>query len=157
MPADRAPCVNPTNHNLKHRANLFTAMTAAGMSWRMYSESMNPGRDWRLNGAADPTLVADDHVYPADSPVGAIGTKGLRLPFPASLYMTKHNGTVAFQDVRSSPEFAKNNRTLGGGQWDDAIRRSPIDARRLERRSVRRRFAVWRRRAAELSRTGPVR
>jgi hypothetical protein len=100
-------------------------MTAAGMSWRMYNESMNPGRDWRLNGAADPTLVADDHLYPAGSPVGAIGTKGLRLPFPASLYMTKHNGTVAFQDVRSSPDFAKNNRTLGGGQWDDAIRRSP--------------------------------
>ena len=125
VPAGRSPCVNPTNHNLKHRANLFTAMTAAGLSWRMYSGSMNPGRDWRLNGAADPTLVADDHLYPADSPVGALGTKGLRLPLPASLYATKHNGSVIFQDVRSSPDFAKNNRTLGGGQWDDAIRRSP--------------------------------
>ena len=125
VPAGRPPCVNATNHNLKHRANLFTAMTAAGMSWRMYNESMNPGRDWRLNGVADPTLVADDHLYPADSPVGALGTTGLRVPFPASLYMTKHNGTVSFQELRSSPDFAKNNRTLGGGQWDDAIRRSP--------------------------------
>lgn len=124
VPAGRAPCTNPTNHNLKGRANLFTAMTAAGLSWRMYSESMNPGRDWRLNGAADPEIVAHDHMYLADSPVGAIGTKGLYLPFPPSLYMTKHNGTVAFQDVRSSPDFARNNRTLGGGQWDDAIRRS---------------------------------
>ncbi len=125
LPPGRAPCVNPTNHNLKHTANLFSAMTAAGLSWRMYSESMNPGRDWRLNGAADPTLVADDHLYSADSPLGAIGTKGLRLPFPAYLYVTKHNASVIFQDVRSSPGFAKNNRTLGGGQWDEAIRRSP--------------------------------
>jgi hypothetical protein len=67
----------------------------------------------------------DDHVYPEGSPVGAIGSKGLRLPFPASLYATKHNATVAFQDVRSSPEFLKNNRTMGGGQWDDAIKHSP--------------------------------
>jgi hypothetical protein len=125
LPEGRAPCVLATNHNLKHKANLFTAITAAGMSWRMYSESMNPGRDWRLNGAADPTLVAADHIYPAGSPVGAIGSQGLLLPFPASLYATKHNGTVAFQDVRSSPEFRKNNRTMGGGQWDDAIRTSP--------------------------------
>jgi hypothetical protein len=125
VPAGRLPCVNPTNHNLKHRASLFTAMTAAGLSWRMYNGSMNPGRDWRLNGAADPALVAEDHLYPADSPVGAIGTKGLRLPFPAFLYVTKHNASTLFQDVRKSPDFAKNNRTLGGGQWDDAIRRSP--------------------------------
>jgi hypothetical protein len=125
LPEGREPCIHLTNHNLKHKANLFTALTAAGMSWRMYNESMNPGRDWRLNGAADPTLVADDHVYPEGSPVGAIGSKGLRLPFPASLYATKHNATVAFQDVRSSPEFLKNNRTMGGGQWDDAIKHSP--------------------------------
>ena len=74
---------------------------------------------------ADPSLVAADHVYREDSPVGALGSPGLRLPFPGSLYATKHNGSVAFQDVRSSPEFLKNNRTLGGGQWDDAIRHSP--------------------------------
>jgi hypothetical protein len=125
LPEGRAPCVHPTNHNIKHEANLFSAITAAGLSWRMYSESMNPGRDWRLNGAPDPTLLANDHVYPADSPVGAIGSKDLRLPLPASLYATKHNSTVTFQDVRNSPEFVKNNRTLGGGQWDEAIRNSP--------------------------------
>lgn len=125
LPEGMMPCVHATNHNLKHRANLFTAMTKAGLSWRMYSESMNPGRDVRLNGVADPTLIATDHVYPADSPVAAIGNPKLRLPFPASLYMTKHNGTVNFQDLRSSPDFSKNNRTLGGGQWDEAIRQSP--------------------------------
>src|SRR4029079_6737950 len=60
-----------------------------------------------------------------DSPVGAIGSKSLMLPFAASLYATKHNATTHFPDVRSSPECVKNNRTLGGGQWDDAIRKSP--------------------------------
>ena len=125
LPAGLPPCVNATNHNLKGRANLFTAMTAAGMTWREYSESMNPGQDWRFNGVADPTLIAADHVYPGGSPVGALGSPRIRLPFPAALYVTKHNGTVVFQDVRSSPEFPKNNRTLGGGQWDDAIRHSP--------------------------------
>ena len=35
---------------------------------------------------------------------------------------------MAFQDVRSAPEFTRNNRTLGGGQWDDAISTSARDA-----------------------------
>ena len=51
-----------------------------GMTWRVYSESMNPGRDWRLDSVADDTMLAPDHLYPADSPVGAIGTPGLMLP-----------------------------------------------------------------------------
>jgi hypothetical protein len=121
-----APCVNPTNHNLKHRANLFTAMTQAGLTWRMYSESMTPGGDWRLNSPANDAITAPDHVYPADSPVGAIGDRDLWLTLPASLYATKHNGTTMFQEVRSSPEFLKNNRTMGGGQWDDALKKSGL-------------------------------
>ena len=36
---------------------------------------------------------------------------------------------VAFQDVRSSPEFVRSNRTMGGGQWDAGactqLRRTP--------------------------------
>ncbi len=90
------------------------------MTWRIYSESMNPGRDWRLNGASDTTIVAPDHVYPANSPVGAIGNAGavLRCRRP---YATKHNGSVIFQDVRSAPDFVGSNRTMGGGQWDDAL------------------------------------
>ena len=50
------------------------------MTWRMYSESMNPGRDWRFNGEADPTLVADDHIYPAESPVGETRRNAIRRP-----------------------------------------------------------------------------
>ncbi|MGH9422772.1 MAG: phosphoesterase, partial [Thermoanaerobaculia bacterium] len=91
LPAEMAPCANPTNHNIKNKPNLFSAMSAAGMTWRMYSESMNPGRDWRLDSAADDAILAPDRVYPAGSPVGAIGIPGLMLRMPARLYATKHN------------------------------------------------------------------
>ncbi|HEX4568074.1 MAG TPA: hypothetical protein VH138_15670, partial [Vicinamibacterales bacterium] len=30
-----------------------------------------------------------------------------------------------FQAVRSSPEFVRNNRTMGGGQWDAAMKAAP--------------------------------
>jgi hypothetical protein len=125
LPAGLPPCINATNHNLKHTRNLFTAMTAAGMSWRIYSESMNPGRDWRLDSVADEAIVAPDHVYSAESPVGPIGTPGLMLRMPGRLYATKHNSSVNFQDVRSSPDFARDNRTMGGGQWDAALKAAP--------------------------------
>jgi hypothetical protein len=124
LPAGMSPCTNATSHNIKGRANLFTAMSTAGMTWRIYAESMNPGRDWRLRGVADPSLVANDHVYPASSPVGSIGNAKLKLPFPAALYATKHNPSLPFQNVRSAADFKGANRTMGGGQWDDAIRHS---------------------------------
>lgn len=125
LPAGMPPCINPTNHNIKNKANLLSAMSAAGMTWRIYSESMNPGRDWRLDSVADETILAPDRIYPDASPVGPIGTPGLMLRLPARLYATKHNASVAFQAVRSSPEFVRNNRTLGGGQWDAAMKAAP--------------------------------
>ena len=42
------------------------------------------------------------------------------LPLPAGLYKTKHHPGMAYQNVRSAPEFKSSNRTLGGGQWDAA-------------------------------------
>jgi hypothetical protein len=47
------------------------------------------------------------------------------LRMPSRLYATKHNASVAFQAVRSSPEFVRNNRTMGGGQWDAAMKAAP--------------------------------
>jgi hypothetical protein len=125
VPAGMSPCTNPTNHNIKNRANLFTALSGSGMTWRVYSESMNPGRDWRLRSIADPKLIARDNVYPASSPIGAIGNAHLMLPVPDALYATKHNPTLAFQNVRSAADFKGANRTMGGGQWDEAIKSSP--------------------------------
>jgi len=122
LPPGMTPCSQATNHNIKNRRNLMNALTAGGMTWRVYSESMNPHRDPRLDGIADPTVVASDHVYQASDPVGAIGNAALRLPFPAALYRPKHNESVNLQNVRSAPEFFDSNRTLGGGQWDDALK-----------------------------------
>jgi hypothetical protein len=90
---------------------------------------MNPGRDWRLNGANDSTLLAPDHVYPMGatpiSTSATLGNPNLMLQFSGSLYATKHNESIAFQNVRSAPELFSSNRTMGGGQWDDAIKNSP--------------------------------
>jgi hypothetical protein len=125
QPAGLAACSNATNHNIKNRPNLLTALSDAGLTWRVYSESMNPGRDPRLEGIADSTLKAADHVYTATSPTGARGNPNLLLNFPAQAYATKHNESVNYQATRSSADFFDSNRTLGGGQWDDAIKNSP--------------------------------
>jgi hypothetical protein len=112
------------NHNIIGRPNLFNALTAAGLTWRTYSESMNPGQDFRTDSVADAAVVAQDLVY-APGTVGGnaaqIGTPGLALPLPAGLYKTKHHPGMAYQNVRSAPEWKYNNRTMGGGQWDAAI------------------------------------
>jgi hypothetical protein len=109
------------NHNIKHVPNLFTSMTAAGMTWRTYSESMNPGQDFRTDSVADSGVVAPDHVYQPGTINGntsVVGNPLLTLPMPAGAYKTKHHPGMAYQSVRSAPEFKYSNRTLGGGQWD---------------------------------------
>jgi hypothetical protein len=47
------------------------------------------------------------------------------LRMPTRLYATKHNASVDFQTVRGSPDFVRNNRTMGGGQWDAAMKAAP--------------------------------
>ncbi|MYM21508.1 phosphoesterase [Duganella sp. FT135W] len=122
LPPGVSACTNATNHNIKNKANLFNALSSKGMNWRVYSESKNPGADWRKDGTADTTIVAQDYLYTASEPVGAIGTPGLQVRLASALYAAKHNGSVFFQNVRSSPEFLANNRTMGGGQWDEAFK-----------------------------------
>jgi hypothetical protein len=112
------------NHNIVGKPNLFNALSAAGLTWRTYSESMNPGQDFRIDSVADPAVVALDHVYPSGTLAGntsTIGTANLNLPMPAGLYKTKHHPGMAYQNVRSAPEWKYSNRTLGGGQWDSAL------------------------------------
>ena len=115
---------NKANHNITGKPNLFNAITAAGMSWRTYSESMNPGQDFRTDSVADSAVTALDDVYAPGTLAGnaaQIGTSGLVLPMPAGLYKTKHHPGMAYQNVRSEPDFKYSNRTLGGGQWDAAL------------------------------------
>ena len=112
-------------HNIVGRPNLFSALTANGMSWRTYSESMNPGQDVRTDSVADSAVLAADDVYPPGTLAGnatQIGNAALVLPFPAGAYKTKHHPGMAYQAVRSAPEFKTSNRTLGGGQWDAALK-----------------------------------
>ena len=119
-----ATCAQATNHNIVGRANIFNALSSAGLKWRTYSESMNPGQDFRTDSATDNAVKAMDHVY-APGTVGpnasTIGNPNLQIPMPAGLYKTKHHPGMAYQNVRSAPEFKANNRTLGGGQWDAAM------------------------------------
>ena len=115
------------SHNIVNRPNLFNALTSAGLTWRTYSESMNPGQDFRTDSVADAAVSAPDHVYAAGTVGGntsVIGNAQLNLPLPANLYRTKHHPGMAYQNVRSAPEWKYSNRTLGGGQWDNALKNS---------------------------------
>jgi len=115
------------NHNILNRPNLFNALTSAGMTWRTYNESMNPGQDARTDSVADAAVTAPDHVYAPgtlNSNLATIGDPNLVLPLPAGLYKTKHNPAMAYQNVRSAVEFKSSNRTLGGGQWDANLKNS---------------------------------
>jgi len=116
------PCAQSTNHNIVGRANLFNALTANGLSWRTYSESMNPGQDFRTDSIGDTSITVPDHLYNGTLPNGAsAGDANLKLPLPAQLYRTKHHPGMAYQNVRSAAEFNSSNRTLGGGQWDSVL------------------------------------
>lgn len=123
-PFSANPAATGVNHNITGRANLFNALSASGMTWRTYNESMNPGQDIRTDSVADAAVTAADHIY-APGTVGSnastIGTANLILPMPAGLYKTKHHPGMAYQNVRSAAEFRSSNRTLGGGQWDAAL------------------------------------
>ncbi len=109
------------NHNIPGKGNLFSAMNAAGMNWRTYNESMNPGQDKRTDSIADPAVVGPGrHVYAPGTVAGntvAVGNPNLLLPLPAGLYIKHHPG-MAYQEARSESDFNYSNRTLGGGQWD---------------------------------------
>jgi hypothetical protein len=118
------PCAQSTNHNITGRANLFNAISSNGLTWRTYSESMNPGQDFRTDSVADAAVTATDNVYAPGTVAGnttTIGDPNLVLPLPAQLYRTKHHPGMAYQNVRSASEFNTSNRTLGGGQWDAAL------------------------------------
>lgn len=103
-------CNNAAIHNLKNRRNMFAAMYKAGISTRVYSESMDPNQDPRVDGKGNAAIM------------GVNAVSGVSEPMISSLYKTKHHPAVNFDDVRNRPDFFKNlNRTIGGGQWDTAI------------------------------------
>jgi Phosphoesterase family len=99
----------PSVHNIKNGRNVFITLENAGLSWHVYSESMNPGMDPRGNSTPDKTILAPDHNNPS------------LLVFYPGAYAPRHNPTLDFDDVRNDPSFTSNQRTMGGGQWDQAF------------------------------------
>ena len=117
--------VAAVNHNIVGKANLFNALSKVGLSWRTYNESTNPGQDLRTDSVADAAVIATDHVYAPGTLGGntsTIGNAALTLSMPAGLYKTKHHPGMAYQNVRSAPEWKYSNRTMGGGQWDAVLK-----------------------------------
>lgn len=109
---------NGTNHNIT-APNLFTALENAGMNWRVYGETMNPGQDPRTDSVADAAITGVDTAYPNGigndpTPIPSGGT----VPLASNMYRTKHHPAMPYQDARLLPDFFFSNRTLGGGQFD---------------------------------------
>lgn len=106
----RGTCTDTANHNQKGRHNMFTALYQAGLGARVYSESMDPGQDPRVDGNGNAAIT------------GANKASGKLEPFISSLYRTKHHPAMYWDEVRNRPDFFHNlTRSVGGGQWDDGI------------------------------------
>ena len=98
------------SHNIKGRRNLFTALYAAGLPTRHYSESMDPGQDPRVDGNGNSAIT------------GTNALTGQSETMMSGLYRNKHNTAMNFDEVRNRPDFFRNlSRTIGGGEWDAGI------------------------------------
>ena len=100
-----------TNHNIA-AASIFDLLSKAGMTWRSYSESMNPGQDPRADSITD-TAVVGTYTGPGAGATGALAA-------PGGLYKTKHHPGMAYQATRNQPEFYADNRTIFGTQYNEA-------------------------------------
>ena len=105
-----------TNHN-EPGDNLFTLLSKAGMTWRTYSESMNPGQDVRSDSLADPA-VADTYNETDTNGTNVTGTTNYAVV--GGLYKVKHGPSMAYQNARLLPEFVASNRTIFGTQYTAA-------------------------------------
>ncbi|MEA3086301.1 MAG: hypothetical protein QOC89_3998 [Paraburkholderia sp.] len=110
-------------HNIANQPNLFTRLSGAGLAWRTYSESMNPGQDPRTDSISDPAVVAGYQGIPGTVTAG-ITSPALKLP--SSLYKTKHHPGMAYQTARSLPEFFASNRTIFGTQYATALQNTSV-------------------------------
>jgi len=114
-----------TVHNIPGD-NLFTLISKTGRTIRTYSESMNPGQDVRADSIGDKNVVAtydssklkDATRLDGSAPPALVGSADF--PAQGGLYKVKHGPSIAFQGARSLPEFAANNRTIFGTQYQEA-------------------------------------
>jgi hypothetical protein len=105
-----------TNHN--HPGdNLFTLLSKAGLTYRTYSESMNPGQDVRTDSLADPAVV---DTYNETDTDGTNVTGTANFAVVGGLYKVKHGPSIDYQTARLLPDFVANNRTIFGTQYTAA-------------------------------------
>ncbi|MFM0631021.1 alkaline phosphatase family protein [Paraburkholderia xenovorans] len=109
-------------HNIV-QPNLFTQLSNAGLAWRTYSESMNPGQDPRTDSIADPAVVAG---YNGIAGTVTAGLTSPPLNMPSALYKTKHHPGMAYQTARSLSEFFASNRTIFGTQYASALQNTSV-------------------------------
>lgn len=106
----RGSCTDSASHNQKGKRNLFTSLYKAGLGARVYSESMDPGQDPRMDGHGNSAISGKNKA------------SGKSEPFISDLYKTKHHPAMYFDEVRNRPDFFRNlTRSVGGGQWDSGI------------------------------------
>ncbi|WNC92574.1 alkaline phosphatase family protein [Paraburkholderia sp. FT54] len=116
------PTGSTAAHNIV-QPNLFTQLSNAGLAWRTYSESMNPGQDPRTDSVADPSVVAG---YNGIAGTVTAGLTSPALAMPSQLYKTKHHPGMAYQTTRSLPEFYADNRTIFGTQYASALQNTSV-------------------------------
>ena len=103
--------------------SLFTQLSNAGLAWRTYSESMNPGQDPRTDSITDPSVVAG---YSGAAGTTTAGITSPAMVMPSALYKTKHHPGMAYQSTRSLPEFMADNRTIFGTQYATALQSTSV-------------------------------
>ena len=145
--------------------NLFNALSAAGIELAHLQRIDEPGPGRSAPTASPmPPCVAQDDVY---APGTLARQRGGRSAHPAcacrcrpALYKTKHHPGMAYQNVRSAPEFKYSNRTMGGGQWDATLKANSTAyavPAGLRLRPARHRPGERQGRHAQLRRARPVR
>ncbi|WP_460910966.1 alkaline phosphatase family protein [Paraburkholderia jirisanensis] len=99
------------SHNILQQPTIFNLLSQAGMTWRTYNESINPGQDPRTDGVAD-AAVSDIYTGP--------GGNGTAFPVPDGLFKTEHHPGLVSQQTRNLPEFNADTRTIFGTQYTAA-------------------------------------
>jgi hypothetical protein len=106
------------------RANLWNALDAKGLTWRVYEGSLYPSAAGsQANPGASSWNAATGGLWfdnPTNSALkGADGTT-----YSSSLRAVKHNPAVWYADAAAQPDFAANSRSVSGTGTD--VNGSPI-------------------------------
>jgi Phosphoesterase family len=108
------------------KANIWNAIDAAGLSWRVYEGSLYPSPEGTTaNTGASSWNAATGGLWfdnPANtSIVGADGST-----YGSGLRAEKHNPAVWYADAAAQPDFALNDRSVSGAYLSPDVNGNPI-------------------------------